>query len=312
MLHLDDKLDWYYQGQIDSEQELRGYTMIKMAIGFPIQSTIEARRSARSYQMAPVAPDILDALKAFARTPPVPFDHRVEIRFFHADPTSVLYPLMKSPPDNIAFLAETDPVSISKAGFVGELLILEAQSKGLSTCWYGHYKLAELERVMPHLQSPVQLKEANMGFGYSKGETQGRRAICLSPLGYYEDRGLRLIDRITQKAFSHKRKEIIELLERPNDFSHLTADLLYTLDLGRKAPSAANSQMWRFSFEDNFRTIKIAMPEGYQHIKWEHPNVDIGICACHVWLGLLDRGYQPTVKVNAEAGRAVWRISMDA
>lgn len=282
-----------------------------MLIPFPIKSTIEVRRSTRSYQIQPVEHDVIDAVKSFSEAMPIPFDHNVEIRFFHADPTKTLYPLMKSPPDNIAFMAETDSISISKAGFVGELLILYAQSKSLYTCWYGHYKLIELERLMPHLQSPDQLKEANKGFGYSKGETAGVRVICITPLGYYEERGLRLMDRITEKTISHKRKEIIELLENPDSFSYLSDDILYALDLGRKAPSAGNAQMWRFGFKDFFNTITVAMPPGYQHFKWEHPNVDIGICACHVWLGLLDRGWQPTVKVSEEAGRAVWEISIE-
>jgi len=243
----------------------------------------------------------MDALKEFAKTMPVPFEHAVEIRFFHADPASSLYPLMKSPPDNIAFLSATDPVSLSKVGFVGEMLILYAWSKGLSTCWHGHYKLAELERLVP------QLKEANMGFGYS---AEGIRAICLTPLGYYKDSGLRLMDRITKKTFSHKRKELVELLENKDDFNHLTKDVLHALDLGRRAPSALNSQLWRFGFEDGFRTIIIAMSEEYRHVKWEHPNVDIGICACHVWLGLIDGGHDPKVVIYEDSGRAVWKISI--
>ena len=107
-----------------------------MLIPFPIQPTIEARRSARSYEMRPVEPAVLEAVKDFAGALPVPFDHRVEIRFFHAEPTKTLYLVMKSPPDNLAFMAETDCVSISQAGFVGELLILYAESQGLATCWY--------------------------------------------------------------------------------------------------------------------------------------------------------------------------------
>lgn len=260
--------------------------------------------------MTSVDKNVMDAVQDFARTVTVPFDHHVEIRFFHADPTKVLYPLMKSPPDNMAFLAETDCISISKVGFIGELAVLYAQSKGLSTCWYGHYKLSELERLMPHLQSPDQLKEANMGYGYSKGETTGTRVICITPLGYYEDGGLRLMDRITEKTSSHKRKEVLELLENQDDFGRLPDEVRYALDLGRKAPSAANSQMWRFGFEDNFHTITIAMPQDYRHFKWEHPNVDIGICASHVWLGLRDKGCQPAVHVREEAGRAIWRISI--
>ncbi len=282
-----------------------------MLIAFDIKKAIDARRSARSYQMTQVDRTVMDTIKDFAREIQVPFDHNVEIRFFAADPTKTLYPLMKSPPDNIAFLAGTDSVSISKVGFVGEMLILYAQSKGLSTCWYGHYKLEELERLMPHLHSPDQLREANMGFGYSKGETEGIRAICITPLGYYENGGLRLMDRITKKTISQKRKEIQELLENQDDYRHLSEDVLYALDLGRKAPSAANSQMWRFGFEDNYKTITIAMPLGYQHFKWEHPNVDIGICACHIWLGLIDKGYVPKVSVYEDSGRAIWKLSFD-
>lgn len=279
-----------------------------MIIPFPIKSTIDSRRSVRSYKMTGVKKDVMDEIKDFAKSLSVPFDHNVEIKFFKANPTKALYTIMRSPPDNVAFMAETDIISVTKAGFVGELLILFATSKGLSTCWYGHYKLTELERLMPHLQTAEQIKESNMGYGYAKGVTTGRRAICISPLGYHKSSGLRLMDRVQSGAISYKRKEIKELLANPDDYGKLSDDVMYALDLGRKAPSAGNSQMWRFAFEESYKTIIVAMPEGYRHFKWEHPNVDIGICACHVWLGLIDRGYDPRITVHEEAERAVWRI----
>ena len=281
-----------------------------MNIPFPIKSTIDARRSARSYKMISINLEIIQSVKDFAMSMPVPFEHNVEVRFFTAEATKTLYPLMMSPPDNVAFLSETDVVSISKVGFVGEFLVLYALNKGISTCWYGHYKLAEMERRMPHLQSADQLKESNMGYGYAKGVTTGRRAICISPLGYYEADGLRLMDRMMEKSVSFKRKRIEDLLENPGDLTKLSEDVIYAHDLGRKAPSAANTQMCRFGFADDFRTITVAMPQGYQHFKWEHPNVDIGICACHVWLGLIDKGYNPNVVVEEDSGRAVWRFSI--
>lgn len=281
-----------------------------MTIPFPIKNTIDARRSARSYKLIAVDTEVFESIISFAGTMSVPFDHNAEIKFFKADPTKVLYPFMTSPPDNIAFVAETDFISISKIGFIGELLILFAQDKGISTCWYGHYKLTELERLMPHLQCADQLKDLNLGYGYGKGVTTGRRAICVTPLGYHEDDGLRFMDRITERSASFKRKRIEDLLEHPGDYHKLADDILYALDLGRKAPSAANSQMWRFGFEDDFRTITVAMPRGYRHFKWEHPNVDIGTCACHVWLGLIDKGYHPSVLIDEDFGTAVWRLSI--
>jgi len=88
--------------------------------------------------MIPVDDEVLESIKNFAKTMWVSFDHDVEIRFFEAEPTKDLYTVMKSPPNNVAFIAETDVISISKAGFVGELLILFAHSKNVSTCWFGH------------------------------------------------------------------------------------------------------------------------------------------------------------------------------
>ncbi len=281
-----------------------------MIFSIPIKSTIDSRRSARSFKMISVERAVIESIHDFVKSLSVPFEHNVEIKFFNANPTKTLYTTMLSPPDNIAFVADTDIISISKAGFIGELLILFAQSKGLSTCWYGHYKLSELESLMPHLQSMYQLKESNMGYGYSKGVTTGRRVICITPLGYYEYGGLRLMDRITKKTSSFKRKDIKDLLENPNDYDKLSDDVLYALDLGRKAPSAANSQMWKFAFENSYKTITVAMPVGYKHFKWEHPNVDIGICACHIWLGVIDRGYNPSVTVSEDSERAIWRISI--
>jgi len=61
-----------------------------MLIPFPIQNTIDERRSARSYQMIPVDKAVLAEIKEFAGTIPVPFDHEVQIRFFCADPTKLL------------------------------------------------------------------------------------------------------------------------------------------------------------------------------------------------------------------------------
>jgi nitroreductase len=277
-------------------------------INFSIKNTIELRRSYRNYKMTELDPNILAEIQTFAKSIDLPFSHSTDIRFFNAEPTNKLYMTMKSPPNNVAFLSQTDIVSISKTGFVGELIILFAQSKGIATCWYGHYKLLELQRLMPHLQSLKQLEESNAGYGYSKGITEGIRAIAVSPLGYYNESGLRLIDRVTAKTISFKRKDLKDLLEKADDFDKLSEDFLYALDLGRKSPSAANSQMWRFGFMDEYQTIIISMPKGYKHIKWEHPNVDIGICACHVWLGLVDKGYNPSVSIEEYDDRAIWKI----
>lgn len=66
----------------------------------------------------------------------------------------------------------------------------------------------------------------------------------------------------------------------------------------------------RFNVSPDFRTVFVAMPVGFRHFKWEHPNVDIGIRASHIWLGLRLKGLEPAVRLTEEDGRAVWRFSL--
>lgn len=279
-------------------------------IPFSIGKTINSRRSVRSFKPLPLERETLEKLSEFAKALPLPFPCGTQIRFFKTEPTRELYPSMRAPVDNVALISETDTVSLAKTGFAGELVILMAVSLGVSTCWFGHYRLAALERLMPHKGDPKVPADDSEGYGHSKGDDEGMRTICISPLGYFEGGGLRLMDRVTKSVFSSNRKEISELLEDPGEIGRLPEDMLYALDLARKAPSAANAQMWRFGFRDGFRTLRIAAPVGYRHFKWEHPDVDIGICASHAWLGLIERGHVPEVYVFKEEGRAVFSIHL--
>lgn len=73
-------------------------------------------------------------------------------------------------------------------------------------------------------------------------------------------------------------------------------------------PSVTNSQHWRFKVSPGFKSISIAMPVFYRHIKWEHPDVDIGICAYHFWLGVVLKNLDCRVLLREEEGRAVWQF----
>jgi nitroreductase len=267
---------------------------------------IEARRSTRSYEMRPVETDKMDRLRAFADGLDLPFSQKVEARFFTANLDRKLYMVYSSPPDNMAFVADTDVLSISAAGFVGELAILYATSLGLATCWYGHYDLAELERTMPHLG--VHARESNPRWGYGKEAVEGARAICVTPLGYWKQEGVRLFDRVQETLVIHKRKPLAELTEGALDA--LPEAVRDALNLARLAPSAANSQHWRFHVDSDGGAVTIAMPEGYRHVKWEHPDVDIGICASHFWLGLTIKQVAFQLSLTEEQGRAVWRFAL--
>ncbi len=118
------------------------------------------------------------------------------------------------------------------------------------------------------------------------------------------------MDRLQENLISYKRKPIENFLEGDIKANELSPEILYALDLARKAPSAANSQHWRFNVSSDQKTISIFMPVDYKHIKWEHPNVDIGICASHFWLGLTKKNINCTVSLKKEEDRAVWRFQL--
>ena len=270
------------------------------------EAAINTRRSIRSYEMRAVEEREMALMQNFISDLHTPFDHKVKIRLFKANPDKKLYTIFAAPPDGAAFLAGTDVCSVSAAGFVGEMLVLYATSLGLSTCWYGHYTLAELERIMPHLGEYAVLPQPKWGYG--KGEVPGERAICVTPLGYWQKRGLRLVDRAQEMFISFKRKPVGTFVEAGQNAEKLPPDILYALDLARKAPSGANSQHWRFRIDPDLKKISLAMPVGYKHIKWEHPDADIGICACHLWLGLAMKNVACKISLNEEQGRAAWEF----
>lgn len=276
-----------------------------------LQALIDAiprRHSVRNYLPEALAGEELQKLTTFIDGLEVPFAHAVRLVAFQADSSKKLYNNGVNPADNIAVFSQTDYVSLSKAGFVGELAVLYAVSLGLSTCWFGHYKLAELGRYIPGIASPERIRESTLGYGYGKGADIGERVVCSIPIGRPAAE-LRLMDRLA-KRMGAPRKPIAELMEHKEEAAALTNELAAILTLASLAPSAANSQMWRFGIAESGRKVTVAKPVGYKHFKWEHPDVDIGICAAHLWLGMLHSGMTPTVDVKQDADRALWTFAL--
>lgn len=266
-----------------------------------LSDVINKRKSTRSYSPEGMNDIDRQAIIEFINAVDLPFDHTVETKLFRSEYNKKLYTMFNAPLDNIAFISETDYLSISKAGFVGELSVLKASEMGYSSCWFGHYHLKTLNELLPHLDNETNIPK----WSYGKGPVTGRRVICISPIGKWHKRGLRLIDRLQNNIISFKRKPIQDLLINFKE-EDLCDDLRYALDLARKAPSAGNAQFWRFEIMQGQRSLKLSMPIGYKHLKWEHPNVDIGIAACHLWLALKDKGYEAEISVREEDKRAVW------
>lgn len=268
------------------------------------------RHSVRNFLTEDLSDENLKELDSFTDSLEVPFTHETDIRHFKAEPGRKLYNNGINAPDNLAILAQTDLISISKAGFCGQLVILKLTSMGINTCWFGHYKVQELAKYMGmELATAERIRETTWGMGYGYGKRTmvdvGERAICCIACGYANPEAKRLVDKVASRNGAG-RKPLEELMEEHSDLSILPENIIRALNEARLAPSAANSQMWRFGICDNGKTITVAKPIGYKHFKWEHSDVDTGICASHLWLALQNEGYSPKVEVKQDEDRAMW------
>jgi hypothetical protein len=167
--------------------------------------------------------------------------------------------------------------------------------------------LIELGQYVPNIATPERIKESTMGFGYGNHVDVGERVIFCMPFGTVDANSKRIIDMIMRKI-GGGRKPLSALLERPEVENDIPDDIKKIFDLARLSPSAGNSQMWKFGYDKSSKTISAAKPVGYKHFKWEHSDVDVGICASHIWLGLCAKGYSPTVNVSQREDRAFWEF----
>jgi nitroreductase len=263
------------------------------------------RRSLRfSYDRRPVELEKMEELREFSEKIPLPFEHGIKIHFFKSRERNALANNLLNPPEDcVAFIAATDLLSLAKTGFVGELFLLYATGLGLSTCWFGHYLLDEIERLVPDV-ARVTVKRPR--FGYGSRESTGRHVICLSPLGYPNAQRPKMMDRLIGRMLSSKRKLLAKLLICPTIEADLAPELLLAFDLARKAPSAANKQHWEFGVSMDQKRITISMPKNFNHPIWEHPDVCVGCCAAHFWLGLMIQGIISEVTLTAKEARVVW------
>ncbi|GMO28133.1 MAG: hypothetical protein Ta2B_08770 [Termitinemataceae bacterium] len=272
------------------------------------ENAVNSRRSVRSFERKAIDPITMESLKYFLGKIEIPFSHCVEIIFFKTRKNNQLANNLKKPPeDGVAFVTQSNNLkNISAVGFIGELLILYAQGLGISSCWFGHYILDEIEHIIPNIDI---IKENRPQVGYCNRLIDGKHAICISPLGYFKSDGIRLLDRITSSTMSFKRKSLNELLFNVNE-TQLSEKIKFALDLARKAPSAANTQHWRFEIGCNEESIKIKMLEGFKHFRWEHDEVDIGICAAHFWIGLMIQNIKSELMQVEKSNKIIWEFKI--
>ncbi|WP_025694340.1 nitroreductase family protein [Paenibacillus durus] len=151
-------------------------------------------------------------------------------------------------------------------GYYGEQFVLKANALGLGTCWVaGTFDKAMAKRIA--------------------GVGEGELLICVAPLGAVPD-SLSLREKMV-KGFSagRKRKPLEQLLRNPGELETAPDWMKSALAAARTAPSAMNSQPWRFTLLPAQNALA-AQAEGRTHLG----SVDLGISMAHIEIAALQAG----------------------
>ena len=171
-------------------------------------------------------------------------------------------------PAFIAFVGDkSDPNVNEKVGYLGEGIILEAVAMGLSTCWVGGF----------------------FHRGVAKdfiGAGEDERVFAVTPIGYTPEKFSFKEKVMKGFVFGPKRKPLSELVSGLGQ-----ADwpdwMQKALEAARLAPSAANSQPWRFYLEPQSITISVNKPKELFGIS---NRIDCGIALLHIEVAALECG----------------------
>lgn len=175
------------------------------------------------------------------------------------------YGKIKDSQHYIAFIADTSIPNVDTyLGYMGEGIILDATSKGFSTCWVsGFFRPERAEREID-LHS-------------------NERVLAVTPIGYpLSDPKTSLISTFLG---AHKRKGLDQLVIAQD--VELNYWMQKGLEAARLAPSAANRQPWRFRISENSITIQVARPKLQP---FNSKKLDCGIAMLHLELGIRKSG----------------------
>lgn len=197
-----------------------------------IIEAIEERRSVRTFDGAPVSPDMRAKLVKITDSAHDPFGGRVTIRFKEFDNKGECQPgtygIIRGAVDFFLIGMADDVQSALSAGFRFEQIVLHARQLGLGTCWIG---------------------ATFKGSDFDRGEIwpDGEQLKVICPVGAARNPGI--VERLTRLAAGSNGRKPFDKLFRNADRNSVGIGhdhrFRKALEMMRLAPSSANSQPWR-------------------------------------------------------------------
>lgn len=252
-----------------------------MKFEFPVEQTINARYSVRTYEERPLSEEVRENLITYANTLSNPFGARVSFRLLEkkgAQNSEKLgtYGVIKG---TKAFIGATVPdgeFALEALGYDFEKLILYATHLGLGTCWLaGTFNRS--------------------GFAAAMGVKENELFPAVSAIGYPAAKKS-LTESLFRKIMKSNQRKQWNTLFFKNDFTiPLTetdaGSYALPLEMLRLAPSATNKQPWRVVQSNHAFHFYEEKATGYSDVAAvDIQRVDVGICVCHFHLTALENG----------------------
>ncbi|SMP60204.1 nitroreductase family protein [Anoxynatronum buryatiense] len=218
--------------------------------------TIGKRKSVRKYDMNPLPENLQQQIRdAAGELCPLNPGIKTEIHFLSEGAVKGL--LTIKAPHYLLFFSEESPESLLNAGFMLQQMDLHLSSLELGACWLGMAK-----------------------------PTKGFTDVSALPFVIALSVGMPAEQVHRQHQTDFQRKPLADMVTG-SDHEALVA-------AARLAPSATNSQPWRFQTTPDAIHVFRMKPGMMKAWLYDRMNqVDIGIALCHLWLAAKAEGYQP-------------------
>ena len=249
-----------------------------------LYQSIFRRKSVRKYFDQELSEEVLDQIKTIIESPESLYDIDIDIKLIKNGPQ--IYQAMKGIIGNIGKIlaphyllvtSENKDGYLVNSGYILEEVILKLTEMGIATCWIGgHQKVEEINKIIDI--------------------SDNHEYMFMISFGYPED-GVHLY---RKKLNEIKRKSITDLVINSNKI-HLDSTLKKIFSAIRVAPSAANSQPWRFKVDEN--KIHVFMEKrGFikKHFFGTINLVDIGIALKHLEIAAEHHGRTIRFKKSSE------------
>jgi nitroreductase len=267
----------HYYFQESGIIRLKVQTLLRNAQDMDINSSkwypaIYTRRSRRSYKQDPIDPKLLNDMNEFCENFRPFTNTRAVLVLQQVDKAfrGIIGP--SGAPAFIAFVGNVSDKHIKeKIGYVGEAVVLEATSLGLSTCWIGGFLRKDM------IEELVDADSSEEVFG-------------LTPIGYAKERTSVKESIMTGFGWTHQRKPLAKLVTGiPQEGWHGWTRSV--LEAARLAPSATNRQPWKFHIARDSITIS-TNETGFDFNLSKR--LDCGIAMLHLEVAAITHGISGT------------------